>query len=71
VIIHDLVLGHDLAESVVRAFSCLEDEEGSGETIGKLRDALRLAAGTNAVSECIEKLGQGWVGEEALAIAVF
>jgi ADP-ribosylglycohydrolase len=71
VIIHDLVLGHDLAESVARAISYLEDEEGSGEIIGNLRDALRLAAGTNAPSECIEKLGQGWVGEEALAIAVF
>jgi ADP-ribosylglycohydrolase len=71
VIIHDLVLGHDLAESVARAISCLEEEEGSGETIGKLRDALRLAAGSSVPSECIEKLGQGWVGEEALAIAVF
>jgi ADP-ribosylglycohydrolase/protein-tyrosine phosphatase len=71
VIIHDLVLRHSLAESVAQAINYLEAEEGSGETIGKLRDAPRLAAGNGAPSECISELGQGWVGEEALAIAVF
>ena len=70
-IIHDLVLGDGLADSVARSISRLEKEEGSGETAGKLRDALRLAAGTTAPVECIKELGLGWVGEEALAIAVF
>jgi len=70
-IVHDLILGHDLAQSVERAISFLEAEEGSSETVGKLRDALRLAGGNAAPIECIKELGEGWVGEEALAIAVF
>lgn len=71
VIIHDLVLGHGCAESVAQAIKYLEPEEGSGETLGKLRDALRLAAGNADPLLCIGELGLGWTGEEALAIAVF
>lgn len=70
-IIHDLVLGLDLAGAAERAISFLEREVGAEETISKLKEALRLAKGSDSPESCIEALGEGWVGEEALAISVF
>lgn len=70
-IIHDLVLGYGLTGAVERAISFLGREAGAEETISKLNQALRLAKGSDSPESCIEALGEGWVGEEALAISVF
>ena len=46
--------------------------EGHGETVTALRQALALAARKPvATPETVTVLGQGWVAEEALAIAVY
>ncbi len=59
----------------------LRGGEGSGtydqypEAVGTLRRlmkrALDLASGERPDEECIRELGEGWTGEEALAIAVY
>lgn len=70
-IVCDLVLGIPLLEAIDHARAVLMECENSRETIDKLDDAVRLAAGQNDPVACIAELGEGWVGEEALAIAVF
>jgi ADP-ribosylglycohydrolase len=50
----------------------LEIEERGGEVLGSLRAARQLANEGPAPSpEVVAQLGQGWVAEEALAIAVY
>ncbi|MPZ22344.1 MAG: ADP-ribosylglycohydrolase family protein [Dehalococcoidia bacterium] len=44
---------------------------GSGECYAALTGAIRMAGQAPATPESIELLGEGWVGEEALAISVF
>jgi ADP-ribosylglycohydrolase len=43
----------------------------SWETTAALHEALDLAAEGSPTAEKVETLGAGWVGEEALAIAVY
>jgi ADP-ribosylglycohydrolase len=70
-IIHELILGQGLAQSVKQAIISLEGVEGSEETIAKLQEAMRLAREERSPESCIGNIGEGWVGEEALAIGVF
>uniref|UniRef100_A0A6S6M922 ADP-ribosylglycohydrolase n=1 Tax=Citrifermentans bremense TaxID=60035 RepID=A0A6S6M922_9BACT len=45
----------------------------AGETLEAIRKATQLASDPNisACPETVEKLGGGWVGEEALAISIY
>jgi len=70
-IVADLVHGDSLQRATDRAIEVLQHESGSEETIAKLRSALDLAQSSRESVVCIEELGQGRTGEEALAIAVF
>jgi ADP-ribosylglycohydrolase len=70
-IIFDLISGLTLSDAIGDALAALKAHEGSRETSAKLEDAVRLAAGREDPIACIAELGQGWTGEEALAIAVF
>lgn len=50
-------------------FSCCKSEiDGLCEL---LNGAIELARGTGTDVECIHRLGEGWVGDEAIAIALF
>ena len=42
-----------------------------GELVALINRAIALASGQEDDSTCIRQLGQGWVGDEALAIAIF
>ncbi|HEV8631035.1 MAG TPA: ADP-ribosylglycohydrolase family protein [Thermoanaerobaculia bacterium] len=70
-----LVDGASLGEAVATARRELAGQEGAAEVEGRLDAAVaaaRRAAEEDAPSpEAIESLGAGWVGEEALAIAVY
>lgn len=70
-IVYDLILGLNLPEAIDLTIKRLQEEKGAEETIGKLREAVRLATCGEDSVVCIGRLGEGWVGEEALAIAVF
>lgn len=41
------------------------------ETVDALKKAGRLSNTGQSSLECIEELGEGWIAEEALAIAVY
>lgn len=72
VIIGELLVGHsltDAVESALRELSVWDDNE---ETTAGIRRARNLAAeGEPSAEKIQQELGGGWVGEEALAIAVY
>jgi len=63
--------GSSLDEAIDRSTEQLVRFEGHTETLAKVEQARRLAASNIKVEQSIEELGLGWVGEEALAIAIF
>jgi ADP-ribosyl-[dinitrogen reductase] hydrolase len=78
VIVHNLLKGVDPMVAVTRPLELLSAEVEGGETLKALLDAITTAATDVAQSvnarDCaanMKRLGEGWVGEEALAIAVY
>ncbi|MGW3469785.1 type VII secretion system-associated protein [Saccharopolyspora sp. NPDC000995] len=71
VIVQQLLAGRSLPEAVDRALTELSTWDGHDETSAALRQAIELAtAGTPTPEQIHEFLGEGWFGEQALAIAV-
>jgi ADP-ribosyl-[dinitrogen reductase] hydrolase len=70
-VIADLVKGEDLGEAIDQCMERLADEEGHEETTAALQRALELARGGKGTAEEVEQIGGGWMGHEALAIALF
>ncbi|MDR3081781.1 MAG: ADP-ribosylglycohydrolase family protein [Streptomyces sp.] len=66
-----LVEGDSLEGAVLRALRLLARYPGHEETTAALHEALDLAAEGSPTPEKVETLGGGWVGEQALAIAVY
>jgi ADP-ribosylglycohydrolase len=70
-VVHGLARAVPLKEAMVRADLLLREEAGAEEVIRSV-DAARAAALEGKVTrKVIERLGEGWVAEEALAIALF
>ena len=69
-IIHQLCDGRSLRSAVDAAIEVVSGHDGSGEVRDALRRARDLAA-TQVGPREVTPLGQGWVAEEALAIAVY
>jgi ADP-ribosylglycohydrolase len=74
-IVWHLVAGQDLSGAIEHALSILERPGNAGheECSSAIRRAVALWRDPNAAPspETIARMGQGWVGEEALAIAVY
>ncbi|MEV5539317.1 ADP-ribosylglycohydrolase family protein [Saccharopolyspora shandongensis] len=71
VIVQQALLGRGLDDGVWLALQVLETWEDHEETSAMLKAAVDLAeAGVPTPQQVAETLGGGWVGEEALAIAV-
>lgn len=71
VIVQQALLGQELDDGVWLALQVLETWEGSEETSTMLKIAVDLAAeGVPSPERIADVLGDGWVGEQALAIAV-
>lgn len=71
-IIGDLVAGRPLAAAAEHAVDVLARFPRSDETAHAVLAAIRLAEHEpDATPEAVERLGGGWVGEEALAIALY
>nr|WP_297444695.1 ADP-ribosylglycohydrolase family protein [Acidiferrobacter sp.] len=71
VIIAEIVRDKTLPEALVIARACLRKHVHHEETEQALAQAQRLAASPIESHVAIAQLGQGWVAEEALAIAVY
>jgi ADP-ribosylglycohydrolase len=74
-IIYHLVSGRSLPEAIELALRVLEkaDNEEHEECAQAVHRAVALwrAVGVNPSPEALERLGGGWVGEEALAISLY
>ena len=70
VIVQGLLHDHGLDESVERALVELRNRANSGETVDAIERARDLA-GDPPRAEIVEELGDGWIAEEALAIATY
>jgi ADP-ribosylglycohydrolase len=71
VIVHELCDGAGLDDAISRATDVLVQHEGHEETSTALKLARHLAATAPAGPVTVERLGGGWIAEEALAIAVY
>ncbi|EAM1616369.1 ADP-ribosylglycohydrolase family protein [Salmonella enterica] len=71
VMVRALLNGFSLSDSAWQAMMELEDCEGSTETIEAIKQALALADTDMPTDDAIKQLGEGWVGEEALAVALY
>jgi len=70
-IIAALIAGEEIAGAVEGALAKLAGYGDSGECRAAITRAVELAAGAEVPEKAVESLGEGWVGEEALAIAVY
>ncbi|MDT0310411.1 ADP-ribosylglycohydrolase family protein [Streptomyces sp. DSM 44917] len=70
-IIHALVRGDVLDAAVQKALAQLATRPGHEETTEALQKALGMVRQGLPSPERVESLGEGWVAEEALAIAVY
>jgi ADP-ribosylglycohydrolase len=69
--INELGVGRRLPDTVDSAIGLLRDVDGSAETIAALQAAAAAASVGRASAEVAQTLGEGWVAEEALAIAMY
>ncbi|MBD3414884.1 MAG: hypothetical protein GF421_10695 [Candidatus Aminicenantes bacterium] len=66
-----LIESRNLRESIKRVRKTLFLYTGHEETLEKVDLALRLAEDRESIEEGIKTLGEGWLGEEALAVSLF
>ena len=70
-IIAAIVEGNTLEAAVDGSLASLKDYEGHEECKAILEQTLGLVESDLPDHEAIKKIGEGWVGEEALAIAIY
>ncbi len=66
-----IIEGKTLAEAIDLCIGQLIKYDGHSETIEKIELAQKLSVSQKSVEESIQTIGEGWVGEEALAISVY
>lgn len=71
VLVQQLACGRSLAEALSTAQDSLRTRPGYEETLQALQEAQSLAASKLAPEKAVFCLGEGWVAEEALAVAVY
>jgi ADP-ribosylglycohydrolase len=70
-IISRIIDGDTLSVAIDRAAARLSREPRHEKCLSAMRVAIDLASSAPAAPETVERLGGGWVAEEALAIAVY
>lgn len=71
VVIAEIVRGIDLEAAIESAMKCLLEKDSRSEVVEAVEDAIRLCGTGTATFDKVEKLGQGWTAEEALAISLY
>ena len=71
VIIAELINGKTLVEGLDSSFEMLRQFDTNRETTLALKKAIELANTDIDTSKAIRKLGEGWIAEEALSIAIY
>lgn len=70
-IIYELMAGAELEEAIQRALQVLRQQPQHEDLPARLEHAVQLAHSDLPVVTCYKQLGEGWVGDEALAIGVY
>ena len=70
-IISAIIQGKDIPQAAAEALETLARWPGHGDTLNAVNLALETAAKGSPTPETVETLGGGWVGEEALSIALY
>lgn len=70
-IIAEIISGNDIEGAVNTALDIAKDYEGHEECTAAVKKALYLAGEQINPKMAISQIGEGWVGEEALAIAIY
>ncbi len=63
--------GMTLEKAIEQSIDCIKRHEGHQETLEAINKAIALAADSQGSPEDVEKIGEGWTGEEALAISLY
>jgi len=71
VIIHAALWGKSLRTGIERAENLLEREDGSTETLVAIRRAIAYVEAGFPPEAAIPRIGDGWVGEEALGVTLY
>lgn len=71
VIIQQILNEYSLLESIGIALEILQEKPGHDETTNAIKQAVQFADEYELSPVNVEKLGSGWVAEEALAISLF
>jgi ADP-ribosylglycohydrolase len=66
-----IVEGKTLEEAIKRSIDTLTTYDGHQETLALIQRAITLSTSQDLVEDSIAAIGEGWVGEEALAIALY
>ncbi len=66
-----LLDGEQLRDAVGQTLPLLGESFEGEETIAALLKVVELLQSERGASECVAQLGEGWVGEEALAIGIY
>lgn len=70
-LICELLAGAELEEAVQLALLVLRKQTRQEDLAARLEHAVQLAHSDLPVVTCYKQLGEGWVGDEALAIAIY
>ncbi len=70
-LIHLLLDGEHPRDALAQILPLLGESYRGEETIVALLKVLELTRSEQDATECVRKLGEGWVGEEALAIGIY
>ena len=70
-IIANLIQGKNLEEAVDNSVEILKTYEGNKDTTNLIKKAKELAKSDVDPEDAIKEIGEGWVGDEAIAIAVY
>lgn len=70
-LLHRILEGDDLEAAAAASLARLESEPEHRETAAAVRGAIALVEEGAPSAERVERLGHGWIAEEALAIALY
>ena len=70
-LVHEVAEGGSIEEGALRALEVLRRQPGHEETSLAVERAIELSRASRGTAEEVESLGQGWVADEALAIALY
>jgi ADP-ribosylglycohydrolase len=71
IILSEVLLDRPLPMAIDTALWMTRGANGSEETVAAIEAAVRLADEAALTPEAVARLGEGWVAEEALAIALY